>query len=111
MATDDTKGTIKEFKEAVNMTAKQLEEWLETDNAKEVGQKSGGSSESTGHRMGREVVKLLGKKQDDYTDEDMKHMQKVASYVKRHLAQKPKGDIEDTAWRYSLMNWGHDPLK
>ena len=32
-------------------------------------------------------------------------------YIKRHLAQRPSGQIEDTAWRYSLMNWGHDPAK
>jgi len=29
----------------------------------------------------------------------------------RHLAQRPDGDVEHTRWRYSLMNWGHDPLK
>ena len=38
-------------------------------------------------------------------------MNKVVGYINRHLAQKPKGDIEDSNWRYSLMNWGHDPLK
>jgi hypothetical protein len=30
----------------------------------------------------------------------------------RHLAQRPtKERIEDSRWRYSLMNWGHDPCK
>jgi hypothetical protein len=38
-------------------------------------------------------------------------MQKVAGYVARHLKQRPKGDVSETRWRYSLMNWGHDPLK
>ncbi len=38
-------------------------------------------------------------------------MRKVVSYVHRHLAQRPDGDVSDTPWRYSLMNWGHDPLK
>ncbi len=38
-------------------------------------------------------------------------MAKVVGYVHRHLAQRPEGDIEETPWRYSLMNWGHDPLK
>ena len=38
-------------------------------------------------------------------------MQRVVSYVHRHLAQKPAGDVEHTHWRYSLMNWGHDPVK
>jgi hypothetical protein len=38
-------------------------------------------------------------------------MNKVVGYINRHLAQRPRGDIEDTKWRYSLMNWGHDPLE
>jgi Protein of unknown function (DUF3140) len=45
------------------------------------------------------------------TDDDLDHMKKVNSYVKRHLGQGPKNDVEDSKWRYSLMNWGHDPLK
>jgi hypothetical protein len=31
--------------------------------------------------------------------------------VHRHQAQQPSGDVEDSTWRYSLLNWGHDPLK
>jgi hypothetical protein len=27
------------------------------------------------------------------------------------LAQRPHGNIDESAWRYSLMNWGHDPAK
>lgn len=39
-------------------------------------------------------------------------MKKVHGYVARHTKQKPsKEDIETSKWRYSLMNWGHDPLK
>jgi hypothetical protein len=38
-------------------------------------------------------------------------MHKVHSYVSRHSAQRPHGDVEHSRWRYSLMNWGHDPLK
>ncbi len=38
-------------------------------------------------------------------------MKKVSGYVHRHQAQKPSGDVENSNWRYSLMNWGHDPLK
>jgi len=39
------------------------------------------------------------------------HMRRVVSYVHRHQAQKPSGGVEDSTWRYSLLNWGHDPLK
>ena len=101
---------VEEFDEAVNMSPKELNEWLETEESKEVGQKDGGS-ESKGHESGRKIVEILGKNNSDYTDEDLDHMRMVVSYIHRHQAQQPKGDVEDSNWRYSLMNWGHDPLK
>ncbi|GAB7045170.1 DUF3140 domain-containing protein [Catenuloplanes indicus] len=103
--------TYTEFTDAVNMTASELEKWLGTDEAKEVGQKSGPGSESVGHDSGRKIVKILHTKKADLTDADEAHMRKVIGYVHRHLAQKPSGDVTDTRWRHSLMNWGHDPLK
>jgi Protein of unknown function (DUF3140) len=98
-----------EFDEAVNMTPKELEGWLETDESKSVGQDEGG--ESTGHKSGRRIVEILRKKEGDVTDDDLEHMRKVQGYVSRHAAQRPDGDVEDSTWRYSLMNWGHDSLK
>ena len=38
-------------------------------------------------------------------------MDDVIGDVHRHLAQRPDGAVEETDWRYRLMNWGHDPLK
>ncbi len=55
MADDDT---ADEFGTVVNMTAAELEKWLDTDESKAVGQKSG-ASESTGHESGRRIVKIL----------------------------------------------------
>jgi hypothetical protein len=101
---------IEEFDEAVNMSRKELEDWLETEESKEVGQKDG-DSESKGHESGRKIVEVIEKDESDYTEDDIDHMRRVVSYVHRHQAQKPKGNIEDSNWRYSLMNWGHDPLK
>jgi DNA topoisomerase VI subunit B len=110
---DDDRDTIRaEFREAVNMSASELEQWLQTDESQAVGQKSGGSGESTGHESGRRIVEILHTKKDDLTDDDLAHMRKVHGYVQRHLAQEPaKEDVETSKWRYSLMNWGHDPLK
>ena len=107
--TNDQRTTLDEFRDAVNMAPQELEDWLETDDSKSVGQDDG-SGESKGHKSGRRIVKLLRTKQDDYTADDFDHMQKVVSYVRRHSAQRPEGDVENTSWRYSLMNWGHDPL-
>lgn len=108
--TDDNDSTYREFKEVVNMTAAELEKWLKTDESGDVGQKKDGG-ESTGHESGRHIVALLKAKKSDLSDDDYAHMRKVVGYCRRHLAQRPTGDIEDTAWRYSLMNWGHDPTK
>ncbi|MCD9188921.1 MAG: DUF3140 domain-containing protein [Pyrinomonadaceae bacterium] len=107
--TEDDKDTLGEFKRLVNMTPKKLENWLETAESKKVGSKEDGKGESVGHESGRHIIRILEKKQSDYSDADIKHIHKVVGYIKRHLAQKPKGDITETNWRYSLMNWGHDP--
>ena len=107
---DDRQQLIEDFDRAVNMTPKELEEWLKTDESKSVGQSDGGG-ESIGHESGRRIVEIKRKKKCDNTDDDIEHMMKVNGYVKRHLGQGPKKDPEDSKWRYSLMNWGHDPLK
>jgi hypothetical protein len=50
--------------------------------------------------------------QDDIRRFDVEHVRKVVGYARRHLAQGgPREDKEHSRWRYSLMNWGHDPLK
>lgn len=110
----DTKPTIDDvwddWRSAVTMTASEIEKWLETDESREVGQKVDGG-ESVGHRSGRRIITILGKKKGDITDSDIEWMQKVIGYVHRHRAQRPHSDIEHSKWRYSLMNWGNDPLK
>ncbi len=98
----------RDFDEAVTMTASALEHWLDTDESKSVGDRDDG--ESTGHRSGRRIVRILRAKSGDLGEDDYEHMRTVVGYVHRHLAQRPKGDVEHTRWRYSLMNWGHDPL-
>ncbi len=98
-----------EFHDLVNMTPKQLETWLDTDESKAVGQKTDGRGESTGHHMGHEIVALLHTKKADYTDDDVDRMRKVTGYIKRHTAQRPDGNMSETPWRYSLMNWRQDP--
>jgi hypothetical protein len=105
---DDTQQVIEEFEEAVNMTPKELEEWLQTEESKSVGQSDGGG-ESKGHESGRRIVEIKRKKKSDYTDNDIEHMKRANCYVKRHLGQGPKKDPEDSKWRYSLMNWGTTP--
>ncbi|MFV1463766.1 MULTISPECIES: DUF3140 domain-containing protein [unclassified Phaeobacter] len=88
---------------AVNMTPAELESWLETEESKSVGDSDNG--ESTGHASGRRIVKIKRTNKDDLSQEDYEHMAKVVGYVRRHCAQGgPEDDIENSRWRYSLMN-------
>ncbi len=96
---DDRQQTIDEFGDAVNMTRKELEDWLSTEESQSVGQ---GNGESKGHESGRKIVEILEKNKSDYTD-DVEHMKKVNSYVRRHLGQGPRDNVEDSKWRYSLV--------
>jgi hypothetical protein len=105
------KQVLHDFDAAVNMTPAQLEHWLSKAESREVGFKASSGAESVGHRSGRRIVRLLGKRHDDLTAGDIAHMRKVVGYVHRHLAQRPEGDVSETPWRYSLMNWGHDPTR
>jgi len=102
----------RDFMAAVNISAKELEEWLNTPESKAVGWKGadGKARESIGHVSGRRIVALLGTTFEELTNDDFAHMRKVINYVKRHTAQQPT-NIFTLRWRYSLMNWGHDPLK
>ncbi|WP_277980771.1 DUF3140 domain-containing protein [Sphingomonas phyllosphaerae] len=112
---DDHDQVAKDFNEAVNMAPAELEGFLDSDDSKRVGWKGEdgkGDGESVGHRSGRRIIELKRTKRADLTDEDYAHMKKVVGYVHRHLAQGgPAKDKEQSDWRYSLMNWGHDPLK
>jgi hypothetical protein len=100
----------RDFEQAVNMTAPELRRWLETDESRKVGFKRDGATESVGHASGRRIATLLGKANGELTADDFAHMRKVVGYVHRHRAQRPE-NIYTSRWRYSLMNWGHDPTK
>ncbi len=110
MSENTTQDIYSDFYDLVNMSPSELEEWLETEKSKSVGQESG-DGESIGHKSGRKIIQIKRKKKADLSDNDYEHMQKVNGYIARHKAQRPDGDVKETNWRYSLMNWGHDPLK
>lgn len=98
-----------EFAAAVNMDANEIEDWLETDASRRVGFKRDGG-ESIGHASGRRIAAILRQPVEQLSDDDFAHMRKTVGFIRRHRAQEPANTIT-SRWRYSLMNWGHDPLK
>lgn len=112
MAEVDRDSVRVRFDELVNMSPGELEEWLATDDSQRVGWKGadGKKRESVGHASGRRIVTILRKPNAALTAEDYVHMRKVIGFIRRHSAQRPD-NIYTSRWRYSLMNWGHDPTK
>ncbi|KAH8597544.1 hypothetical protein B0O99DRAFT_684859 [Bisporella sp. PMI_857] len=127
---------IREFNELVNMTASELEEWLDTeiqpvrDGRKMMGVgrllgmtgisflSAHGLLEDPNHDTysGTKIVEILKKnlKKDPekYDEDDLQHMRKVVAYCKRHLAQEESAKKNTDSKSYkSLKNWGHDAQK
>lgn len=107
----DENAIRRNFHAVVNMSRAEIEAWLATDESRKVGFTRRGETESVGRQSARRILVILDTAADDLTPADFAHMKKVIGYARRHLAQRPWGDVTHTRWRWSLMNWGHDPLK
>ena len=97
-----------EFHRVVNMTSRELSEWLRTRDA---GEDSEELPDQAGTPTGQQVLAILGKRRQDLTPHDTDVMRRV---VDRVHSQR-RDDLEPTAgqagWRHRLMSLGHDPLK
>lgn len=113
MHLDDSEraGVRTAFDAAVNMTTAAFDRWLDSAESRAAGWPGAEAELGAGHRWGRLILAIRRKRPDRLTHADYVHMLKVIDEVQRHLAQRPAGNIEHSRWRYSLMNWGHDPLK
>ena len=98
------------WRRLVNLSADELVAWLETDESRSVGFKGYGE-ESVGHAAGRHTVDLIGVPRDALDADEWRHVRRTVGFIRRHRAQWPEGDVSETRWRWSLMNWGHDPLR
>ena len=109
MGTTEVDEIWPDWQRAVNLDAEVLERWLDTAESRTLGET--GDDEVTGHSSGRRSVHVLRTARSDLTRADVAHMKVVVGHVHEQLAHRPDGDVTDTPWRYSLMNWGHDPLQ
>jgi hypothetical protein len=100
-----------EFNALVNLEPVELRAWLKTPESHRVGMVRRGEAESVGRQSARKILAIRATRVADLSDADYAHMKKVIGYCRRHLAQQPRGDVTNTRWRWSLMNWGHDPLR
>jgi len=108
---EDAQAIRQEFERLANLTPAELRAWLDTPESRKVGMVRKGESESVGRQSARRILAIRATPVENLSDADYAHMKKVIGFCRRHLAQRPWGDVEHTRWRWSLMNWGHDPLK
>lgn len=106
MAVDDE--LWNDFHRVVNMTSRELSDWLRTRSASEDAEEV---PDQAGTPTGQEVLAILGKRKGDLGAADEQVMRRV---VERVLQQR-REDLEPTAgqaaWRHRLMSLGHDPLR
>jgi hypothetical protein len=111
LSPDQEQAIRAEFDRLANMTSAELAAWLETPQSRAVGTIRRGETESVGRQSARRILAIRATPTGALSESDYAHMKKVIGYCRRHLAQRPWGEVADTRWRWSLMNWGHDPLK
>lgn len=97
-----------DFHTVVNMTSRELRDWLAVQGA---GEDAEELPDQAGPHLGHRVLDILGKRRSDVTTDDVDVMRRVVDKV---MSQR-REDLEPTAgddhWRRRLMNIGHDPLK
>lgn len=97
-----------EFHRVVNMTSRQLSEWLRTESATTQDEEL---PDRAGSKTGQQVLHILRKRKADLTPDD----ERVMRYVIDQVHAQRRDDLEpttgDAPWRHHLMDLGHDPLQ
>ena len=104
-----------DFNEAVNMSPKEIQDWLDNGRSKEVGYNKekgdtntkSNAGDSVGRKSAKKIIKLLNKKRSDWNSSDYQWANKVAAYSARHKC-KTKKDPESRSYA-SCKNWGVRP--
>lgn len=97
-----------DFHALVNMTSRELREWLATAAA---GTDSDPLPDQAGDDRSRRVLEILGRRRTDLTGDDIAVMRSVVDEVRSQRGEDLESTAGDDEWRRRLMSIGHDPLK
>jgi hypothetical protein len=101
-------GLWEDFHRVVNMTSRELREWLATDQA---GEGTDGLPDQAGSERSRGVLQVLSKRRTELDDDDVALMRSVVDEVTAERGPDFEPTAGETSWRHRLMSLGHDPLK
>jgi hypothetical protein len=98
------------FHRAVNMTSRELRDWLAVQGA---GEETETEPDRAGSALGHHVADILAKRRADLTPDDVAVMRRVVDKVTdlRGEGEEWEPTAGEDRWRRRLMNVGHDPLK
>lgn len=101
-----------EFHAVVNLSSRELSDWLMTESS---GLVSEPLPDQAGSELGRHVLAILGKRRTDLTDDDLRVMRKVVDLVTEERDVSAESESVESAGqthqRHRLMSVGHDPLR
>ena len=100
-----------DFHAVVNMTSRELGEWLRTEESTTDAEPGPGGGGGGLTETGHQVLGILGKRRVDLTAADREVMAHVVRSVRAQRGDEPEPEAGDDAWRRALMTLGHDPLK
>ena len=105
------------FHEVVNMSSRELRDWLGVDAEDAAGEPAadldaGAPADPDDRDLGRRVLEILGKRRRDLTRDDVDVMGHVVARVERLRGGLPEEPAAGTdRRRHRLMSLGHDPLR
>jgi len=97
-----------EFHRVVNMTSRELSEWLRTRSAVDETEEL---PDQAGTETGQHVLAILGKRKTDLNADDLRVMRNVVTRVHTERSEDLSPTAGEAHWRHRLMTIGHDPLK
>lgn len=97
-----------DFHTVVNMSSRELQEWLTTDAAGESAERF---ADQAGSQRTRQVLAVLAKRRTDLTADDVTLMREVVDQIGALRGDQAEPEAGETAWRHALMSLGHDPLR
>lgn len=104
----ETEDLWERFHDVVNMTSRELIDWVGVQADLDAPQPGPAEPAS----LGRAVIEILGKRRTDLTEDDLTAMHKVIEVVETETEGAAKDEIlADERKRHRLMTVGHDPFR
>lgn len=113
---DEKKELLKEWKKLINMSANEIQNFLDSEDGKKAGlsKKEAEGPIKRGRDSARAIIRMLKTNPDKWSDNDWEWAKRQVSFISRMSGAK--GPLKDdkgepTRKLLALKVWGHNPMK